>query len=137
MNIILGLLVVVLLIVASIGSFIYASGLIRSVGSVARTSEYRSLTTIATTVPAYLIKYGQGTLGSVIIHNIGTGYYTLYDASTTIPSNRTIQATSSLRIVGIVANSQAVGTYTYDTTFNNGLIAVYGGTQGTSTITYR
>jgi hypothetical protein len=108
-----------------------------SIGSVSTASEYHSLTTFATTTGAYLIKTGSGTFGSVIVSVLGAGNVVFYDATTTIPANRTVQATSSLPVVGVIGASQAAGTYTYDTVFFSGLIAVYNGAQGTSTVTFR
>ncbi len=106
-------------------------------GSVTVGNEYRGITTAATTTGAYLFKKGPGAFGSVIINVLGTGNVVFYDASTTIPANRTVQATSSLPVVGYIAASQAAGTYTYDVYFGQGLIGVFSGTQGTSTITWR
>jgi hypothetical protein len=108
-----------------------------SLGSVARGGEYKALTYFATTAPAYVIKTSGGTLGSVVINTLGAGYTIFYDATTTSSALRTIAATTSLPVVATVSASQAAGTYTYDVSFYNGLMAVYSGAQGTSTITWR
>jgi hypothetical protein len=106
-------------------------------GGVPLSSGYHNFTTIATTSTVYLIKSGPGLLGSVIVHTLGTGYFTLYDASSTLPAQRTITATSALPVLGIISASQAAGTYIFDDYFVDGLMVDYNGTQGTSTITWR
>lgn len=108
-----------------------------NVGSVAVGNSYKSMTNIGTTSRAYLVKSGSGTFGSVIISSIGTGQAIFYDATSTLPSKRTVTATSSLRVIAVVSASQAVGTYTYDSSYYDGLMVEYSGTQGTTTITYR
>jgi|WetSurSiteA1Bulk_404760.scaffolds.fasta_scaffold37410_2 hypothetical protein len=107
------------------------------VGSVAASNEYNYTNILATTSKAFTFKSEPGALGSVVINVLGTGNTVFYDATSSIPAQRTIQATTSLPIVGVVAASQAAGTYTYDVNFYNGLIAVFDGTQGTSTVTWR
>jgi hypothetical protein len=107
------------------------------VGSVNQGNAYKSITTTATTSVAYMVKKGAGNLGSIIITTLGAGNIVFYDATTTVPTQRTTQATSSLRVVATVGTSQAAGTYTYDNEFYSGLMAVYSGVQGTSTVTFR
>jgi hypothetical protein len=109
----------------------------QSIGSVGAGSIYQSTTFKATTTWAYLFKAGAGTLGSVVINTLGTGNVTFYDASTTNSNLRTTVATTSLRTVGVIDASQAAGTYTYDAGFYDGLIAVFSGSQGTSTVAWR
>ena len=109
-----------------------------SFGSVDKSSEYHATTTLATTLGQNLVASGQGTFGSVIINVLGAGSTVFYDTTTTNINLRTGQiATTSLNILGVVAASQANGTYTYDEIYYNGIMAVYNGAQGTSTITYR
>jgi hypothetical protein len=108
-----------------------------SVSSVNVGSSYKRMTTLATTSAAYVIKSGGGTFGSVIINTLGTGNVIFYDATTTDATQRKISATTSLSIVGVISASQAAGTYTYDASFYDGLMAVYSGAQGTSTLTWR
>jgi hypothetical protein len=100
-------------------------------------NEYQSLTTMATTSPSYLIYKGAGTFGSIVISTLGTGNVIFYDATSTTYWKRTIQATTSLPVIATIGASQAAGTYVYDTTFNGGLMAVYNGAQGTSTVMFR
>ena len=129
-----GIIIIALL---SVIAFKSNGGTVNSVGSVANGSAYKSLSTAATTSSAYMVKVGTGTFGSVVINTLGTGNIVFYDATTTTASARTIQATTSLPVVGYVSASQAAGTYTYDTSFYGGLMAVYSGSQGTSTVTFR
>jgi hypothetical protein len=107
------------------------------VGNVSVGSEYKSITFLATTTLTKLIKNESGTLGQVVINTLGTGNVIFYDATSTLPAQRTIQATTSLRVVGVIDASQAAGNYLYGTSFYDGLIAVFSGTQGTSTLMYR
>lgn len=100
-------------------------------------NEYQSLTTRATTSFAALFYKGAGTFGSVVINTLGTGSIVFYDATSTNSNLRTVTATTSLPVIAVVDASQAAGTYTYDTTFNGGLMAVYSGAQGTSTAMFR
>jgi hypothetical protein len=129
-----GIIIIALL---SVIAFKLNGNPINPLGSISNGSAYKTLSTAATTSPVYMIKTGPGTLGSVVINTLGTGNIVFYDATSTIPTYRTIQATSSLPIIGYVSASQAAGTYTYDVSFYGGLMAVYGGAQGTSTITFR
>ena len=108
-----------------------------NVGGVTVGNEYSSLNFMATTTFAKLIDKGAGTLGSIVINTLGTGYVIFYDASSTNSNLRTTTATTSLRVVAVQDASQAAGTYTYDINYNDGLIAVFSGAQGTSTLMYR
>jgi len=139
-NVLLAISIIVLIIVVVISIIVYPKGERKEeaqFGSVGITGEYRYTTNLATTNKAFLLKYGRGTLGSIVISTLGTGNVVLYDASSTIPNLRTIKATTSLPVIATIGASQAAGTYTYDVSFYNGLIAVFNGAQGTSTITYR
>ena len=107
-----------------------------SFGGVSAGSEYNSQTLLATTNVSYKFKNGRGTFGSVIINVLGTGNTVFYDATTTNVNLRA-GATSSLPVIGVIAASQVAGVYTYDTVFNYGLIGVFSGTQGTTTLTWR
>jgi len=100
-------------------------------------NEYSSLNFMATTTFAKLIDKGAGTLGSIVINTLGAGYVIFYDASSTNSNLRTTTATTSLRVVAVQDASQAAGTYTYDINYDDGLIAVFSGAQGTSTLMYR
>jgi len=108
----------------------------QSFGSVASGGEYQSVTMLATTSSVYLFKSGWGTFGSVVINVLGTGNVVFYDAITSNVGLRAL-ATSSLPVVGVIAASQAAGTYTYDTNFHFGLLGVFNGAQGTSTLTLK
>ena len=131
--------IVVIAVIALLGVAVgwNSKPVVEQLSSVQTASEYNHTNIIATTSKAFLFKSEPGTLGSVIINVLGTGNVVFYDATSTIPAQRTITATTSLPIVGVIAASQAAGTYTYDVNFYNGLIAVFDGTIGTSTITWR
>jgi hypothetical protein len=100
-------------------------------------NEYTATHLVATTTLAAQIRQGRGTFGGYVINVLGTGSVIFYDATSTLPAQRTIQATTSLPVVGYISASQAAGVYTYDTRFLQGLIAVFSGTQGTSTVLTR
>ena len=107
-------------------------------GSIQDGNAYSSVTTATgLTTAKDLIKLGSGTLGSVVITGAAAGTFEIYDATTTNASLRTITATSSLVKLASFPTSAAVGTYTFDTAFSNGLIVAFTGTQGTTTVTYR
>lgn len=106
-------------------------------GSVVQGSEYQGTTTpvggfltigmVATT--------SEGAFGSVVITNVGTASFTLYDATTSDATQRTNKATTTL---AVFPASATVGTYTFDEIVRYGILAVFGaGTQATTTITYR
>ena len=137
MKILIGIVGVVLLLIAGAIGF-NLNQPEQSVGSVERTSEYHSTTMLATTSAYYLFHNGSGSLGQITINVLGTGNAIFYDATTTNYLKRTGQvATSSLNVVGVIAASQAAGTYTYDNIFVDGLLGVFNGSQGTSTVMHR
>ena len=81
----------------------------------------------------YVLKTGQGSLGSIVIGNataVGTLY--LYDATTTAAHAN--HATTTLAVINVGALS---GTYIYDVAFTRGLVAVMSSTFATSTITLK
>lgn len=100
-------------------------------------NEYNYVKVSPSTTGCAVVKARPGALGSLIVSTAGAGRMVLYDATTTNAALRGNVATTSLAIVASVEQSQAAGTYIYDTAFNYGLIVDYTGTQGTSTITYR
>ncbi len=107
-------------------------------GGVNIANEYHSTSMAATTTSNYAFSYRNGALGSIIINVLGTGSATFYDATTTDVNKRTNQtATSSLNVLAYIGASQAAGTYVYDTVFFNGLLGVFSGSQGTSTVSHR
>src|SRR4051812_21743146 len=126
--ILVGLMFVTILFIA------FLSGNKTANGSVAFGNDYQATTTDATwttLTPKILLSKG-GSLGSVIVTTIGTGSLTLYDATTTDNTLRASVATSTIT----VANWQittSLGTYTFDTSFKNGLIAVWVGTNDATT----
>ena len=128
-----------LIVLVIFGALVYLSQpKEQEVSSVQRASEYHSANLFATSSAYYLIKSGNGTFCSAVINVLGTGNVVFYDATTTNVNLRVNQqATSSLPVVAVISNSQAAGTYTYDNLFYNGLLAVFQGTQGSSTITFR
>jgi len=105
-------------------------------------SEYRATTTASTLsgtfVSPFLVKQGQGSLGSVVITGANTGVVQILDATTTRADQRApSQATSTIVLAEFPA-SAAANTYTFDVTFTRGLlVTVLSGLTPTSTITYR
>lgn len=124
------LVVIVLLVVKSPSTL--------PLGSISDGQSYNSTTTKAfswTNLP--VLKTGSGTLGSVVLTGVAAGNITLYDATTSNVSLRTGQKATSTIYLGSVPNSAAAGTYTFDTTFNDGLLVDVQATTPTSTITWR
>lgn len=128
---------ILLAIGLGVGFVMGKSGLNIPVASVAEGNSYYSTTTPINGYTSSLIKSGYGTLGSVVITVAGTNSFILYDTTTTDAIKRS-KTTSSLPILAVFPASVVAGTYTFDTTFNDGLLlnVVTLGT-GTSTITYR
>lgn len=105
--------------------------------SVTRFAEYNATTTRAAntgTAMANLqvIQAGPGTLGSIVITGAGTGTINLYDGTSTVTNTQ--WATTTL---AVIPASMAAGTYTFDVTFQKGLLIEISGSIATSTITYR
>jgi hypothetical protein len=130
---------ITMILVALIGGIIFFKNtpVEQPIGSSGAGSINQSTTLLATTSSVWQFKVGAGALSQIVVNVLGTGNVVFYDASSTLPAQRTIAATSSLRAVGVIAASQAAGTYTYDVGFYDGLIAVFSGTQGTSTIAWK
>ena len=86
-----------------------------------------------------LIKTGQGVLGSVVITGgTGTGIWNIYNATTSIITNRTGQVATSTILLASFPAGTAAGTYTFDIEYTTGLlIELESGVMATSTITYR
>jgi hypothetical protein len=102
------------------------------VGSVSFGGEYHSTSTSAGIMNRYLIQSGQGTLGSVIVTKVGSvGTLTIYDATSSSSGN--IATTT----IASIPTNIAVGTYTFDVSFQNGLLIEGLATMGSSTITFR
>ena len=85
-----------------------------------------------------LLDTGAGVLGSVVITTSGDLAFDLLKATTTNDNLRTTSvATSSILLASFPADT-AVGTYTFDVSYSNGLyLDVKSGTLCTSTITYK
>ena len=100
------------------------------------TAPYEYVYTIPTGTAAQLLKTRFGILGSVVITGVGTGDLTLYNATTTNANLRATAATSSLPVIASFPANTAVGNYDFDVAFNDGLLAVFSGAIGTSTLTF-
>ncbi len=108
----------------------------QNIGSVSQGNEYYHSTMRATTTPWILFKNGPGAIGSIIINILGAGNAVFYDATTT-DVNKRVGATTTLDVIAVIGASQAAGTYVYDTWFRYGLLGVFNGAQGTSTLMWR
>lgn len=110
-----------------------------SLGSVTVGNEYNSTTSKTTLFDRInTLKTGSGALGSVIISITNTSNLILYDATTTNTNLRAVNlTTSSLPVLASFGISPTVGTYVYDTIFFNGLLMVFNGAPGSTTITWR
>jgi hypothetical protein len=140
------IIVLLSLILLSLAMMIYLeSGDQPQIGSVTVGNEYYATTTagsatgFAYATTPFLIKKGQGTLGSVIVAKAGTagGSMNFYNATTTNVSLRTGNVATTSIIFASVPSDLAAGTYTYDAVFTTGLLVDWTGTIGTSTIMYR
>jgi hypothetical protein len=84
---------------------------------------------------------GAAVLGSIIVTEAGAagGHTNFYNATTSNITLRAASMATSSILVASVPNNLGVGTYVIDAVLNNGLLVVFdgGGTQATSTITYR
>lgn len=107
-------------------------------GSVDQGGEYKATTTDATFTLPKSIQIGSGTLGSVVITTAGVGKLTLYDATTTNVGLRAPNKATSTQTLANFVITTTVGTYTFDASFYDGLIAEFTGTNvASTTITYR
>lgn len=131
--------------VALIGGFIAALIVLsftgnRAFGSVPTGQEYYSTTTVATSFPPIrLLKTGGGSLNSVVITGAQTGAIDIYNATTSNVTQRTGQKATSTILLAQFPASAAAGTYTFDSTFTDGLLIVTASSPSvpTSTITWR
>ena len=128
-------IVIIALIGVAIGSNLNRPE--KPLGSVQTASEYQGTTIIPSSVVAQQIKTEPGTLGSVVITGAGAGSFELYNATTTDTAIRTTAATTSLTLLASFPVNAAVGTYTFDRIFTDGLLVYWSGARGTSTITWR
>lgn len=116
-----------------------------ALGSVTVGNEYLATSTAASDVYGAfktdaLVKSGSGTFGSLVVTGANTGVLNIYDATTTVVGaggRAAAKATSTILIASIPA-SMAVGTYTFDVAFKDGLLFdLISGLMPTTTITYR
>lgn len=103
-------------------------------GSVNVGNAYYSTTTTTAFLNHTVLRRGTGSLGSVIITGTGPGIVTIYDATTSDPTLRTRTATTTLASFQTTATP---GTYTFDSTYNDGLLVDFTAGVGSTTITYR
>ncbi len=88
--------------------------------------------TWTTLVPKVLKSQG-GALGTVSVTTVGTGSLTFYDATTTNVNLRTNNTATSTIVLANFQITTSLGSYTFDRTFNDGLIVVWTGTNNAST----
>ena len=116
-----------------------------SLGSVTVGNEYTATTTSGMVNSPIgpngrVIKTGSGALGSVILASTGLAGFTLYDATTTNILLRNGNAATSSILIADFPAAATIGTYTFDTTFNHGLLlatTTNAAIMGTTTITWR
>lgn len=141
MNKLINFVLVIVLILTGAILYVVIQPSEGNLGSITTGQGYNATTTAGIGIKeSQQIKASTGQLGSVIVMTSGDYSFNLYDATTTVASNRPVnhQATSSILIGGLVA-PMATGTiYIFDVAFVHGLyIDFTGGTHGTTTITYR
>lgn len=76
-----------------------------------------------------------GIFGSVIVTGTSSGPFAVYDATTTNINLRTGNTSTTSITLAAFPAGMPVGTYTYDSRYQNGLIIVFSGTVGTTTFT--
>lgn len=109
-----------------------------ALGSVSRASEYQGTTTSQGFFnPEISVVSGNGTLGQVTITGAAAGLISIYDATTSNVNLRTGNKATSTILIASFPASAAVGTYTFDRVFFDGMYVSITGTIPTSTITYR
>jgi hypothetical protein len=108
----------------------------QELGSVSVSNEYQSVTSTSTPSSPFVFRKGRGTLGSVVITIAGASgdSMTLYDATTT---NATLRTNTATTVLASFNSNATVGTYTFDTIFNYGLLLEATSKMGSTTITYR
>lgn len=86
-----------------------------------------------TVAPGFkVLRIGGGIFGSLVVSTTGSGVINIYDATTT--TNGSIYGTTTIAHL----TTTAVGTYTYDVTFNRGLLVeTVGSNTGSTTITWK
>ena len=114
-----------------------------TVGSTIQGNDYQSTSTAASAAYgaqtlSVVVKTGQGALGSVVVTGANTGVVNIYDATTTNINNRASSKATSTILIASLPASLAVGTYTFDAEFTDGLyVDNVSGLMPTTTITYR
>ena len=108
------------------------------IGSIETGQEYNATTTVETGLKAdALIKYGWGSIGSVVVTEAGDLEYRLVNATSVAALSAGYIDVDNETLV-YVEPELAAGTYTFDVTFTDGLVFdLIAGTNGTTTITYR
>jgi len=136
MKTLLGIGGVILLLLAGLIGYNLTPAQPEPLGSVQQGSEYKYLQLSGAVATSTAIKTTRGTLGSVIITEDQAGAVVLYDATSTAAVT---DGTYSTAIADFQA-AEPEGTYTFDTSFNNGLVFVSAdgfSFAGDWTITYR
>jgi len=126
--------VIVIIALAGIKVYDFLNG--SSIGSVSIGNEYHYVFMNPASSATQQLTTAPGALGSVIITGAGAGNFVLYNATTSNVNLRAL-ATSSLDILAQFPNNTAAGTYTFDVVANYGILGVFTGAIGTSSITYR
>ena len=107
-----------------------------AVGSAIMGQDYNSTTTPSSwQLKPTVIKTGPGALAQVTITGTSTGTMYFYDATTTDKTKRT--GNTATTTIAQFPNLNTQGTYTFDVTFNDGLILEIIGSGATSTISWR
>lgn len=115
-----------------------------AIGSVEVSNEYQATTTGQTAdlsiTASKLITNAtrqRGALGSVVITGANTGFVWIYDATTTNATLRAPSAGTSTILIASFPPSTAVGTYTFDAEYTNGLLVEISGIAPTTTVSFR
>lgn len=111
-----------------------------NLGSVTVGNEYYATSTIHTSIITNrLIKRGPGALAQVTVTGAGTSAFSLINATSTESLATDPRISTSTQLLATIPTNLAAGTYTFDVTFNKGLLIYFDsvGTAPTTTITYR
>lgn len=134
------LLIVLLLVAGIVGVLTINKGQKdTTVGSIIESQGYKATSTpFDTAIADAQIKIGSGSLGSVVITSTGDQKFNLYDATSTVATNRpSKRSATSSALIGSFTTATA-GTFQLDAYFHDGLLLdVVSGDNGTTTLTYR
>lgn len=119
-----------------------------AVGGITSGQQYNATTTRSTSASgtvSYVAMLGQGTLGSIVVNQVGTaGYVRVFDATSTATSTtqtanpKAIGVTVFHPVAQVLGASDAAGTLTYDVQVYNGLVVeTSSGFDGEYTVTFR